>query len=218
MLVVGSKSRYRTAARGVFHCERCGGDREYLHRTGRRWLYALAVPLLPQGGAASEHLRCVECGTCYRVDLLAVPTTQEMRSALVAATTAAVLAMLQAGGWASPAARRSGVELIQKAGSEDYSEASLAVAVPAMRAELAEHPAGQELDAAPRLGPAVEMFALQLEEHAKEWFLARIVQVGLADGGLTEDERQVARVIARHLGMSQDRAQDVIWLTEVASA
>ncbi|MHB1876624.1 MAG: hypothetical protein ACYCPF_17430 [Streptosporangiaceae bacterium] len=217
MLVVGSKARYRTAARGVFHCERCGGDREYLHRAGRRWLYALAVPLLPQGGAASEHLRCVDCGTCYRVDLLAVPTTREMRAALLAATTAAVLAMLQAGGWASPAARRSGVELIRNSGSEDYSEASLAVAVPALRAELAEHPAGQD-DAAPRLGPAVEVFALQLEEHAKEWFLARIVQVGLADGGLSEDERQAARMIARHLGMSESRAQDVIWLTEVASA
>lgn len=218
MLVVGSKTRYRTIGRGVFHCERCGGDRGYQHRSGTRWLVVLGVPVRRSNGAASEHLRCVECGTCYRVELLAVPTVEQMRAALLEATTAAVLAMLQAGGWESPAARRRGIEMIKDAGSAEYSEASLLVAVPAMRAELAEHPAGQERESAPRLRSALEMFGLQLEARAKEWFLAAVVQVGLADGALSADERQVARTIARYLGMSQARAQDVIWLTEVASA
>ena len=217
LAMTGSRVCYRTIGRGVFHCERCGGDRPYQHRSGRRWLHLLGVPVAALGGTG-EHLRCAVCHTCYRIELLAVPTVDQMELALLAGTRAAVLAMLGAGGAGSQAARRRGTELIRTAGADCYDEARLAAA-------LGERPAGERpaggADVADEPGvglrPALEAFAVQLEGHAREWFLAKVVEVGLADGPLSAAERDVAGDVARYLGMSQSRGRDVISLAEQAA-
>jgi len=201
LAMTGSRVCYRTLGRGVFHCERCGGDRPYQHRSGRRWLHLLGVPVAALGGTG-EHLRCAVCRTCYRVELLAVPTVDQMELALLAGTKAAVLAMLSAGGAGSQASRR-GVELISAAGADGYDDGRLA-------AELAGGPAIG-------LRPALEAFAVQLEGHATEWFLAKVVEVGLADGPLSSAERDVTGTVARYLGMSPGRGRDVVSLAERAA-
>jgi len=209
----GSGIYYRTIATGIFHCERCGGDRPYRHRSGRRWARVLGIPVMPLD-RTGEHLRCMICRTAYRVELLAVPTVEHMQTALVDATTSAVLAMLNAGGSASQAARRSAVRLIMSAGSPDFTEADLAGGL--RRARSAQ----QALIACgpvPGLRFSVETLAIQFETHASEWFLGNIVRVGLADGPLTAAEREVVGTIARHLGLTQAQAQDVILLTEDAA-
>ncbi len=212
LAMTGSRVCYRTIGRGVFHCERCGGDRPYQHRSGRRWLHLLGVPVAALGGTG-EHLRCAVCHTCYRVELLAVPTVDQMEIALLAGTRAAVLAMLGAGGTGSLAARRRGIELIRTAGADGYDELRLAAA-------LGEEPAGDAAapdEPAVGLRPALEAFSVQLEGHARDWFLAKVVEVGLADGPLSAAERDVASTVARYLGMSQSRGKDVISLAEQAA-
>ncbi|HVB44328.1 MAG TPA: hypothetical protein VNF47_16710 [Streptosporangiaceae bacterium] len=213
LALAGSRAYYRTVGHGVAHCERCGGDRPYRQRSGRRWFQLLGIPVVP-GDSAGEHLRCTVCRTCYRVDLLAVPTVEQMRVALRAATTAAALAMLWAGGKASPAARQRAVELIMTAGSPEYCESQLAVALAAARPVAA---ASLTCGPVPGLKPAIETFAIQLEAQAAEWFLARVLQVGLADGALSAVERDVAGTIARYLGMTRARARDVISVAEAAA-
>jgi len=69
----------------------------------------------------------------------------------------------------------------------------------------------------PGLRSAVETFAIQLEMRAREWFLAGIVRVGLADGSLSGAERDVVGTVARYLGMSQAQADDVILHAEEAA-
>lgn len=204
-VLTGSRVCYRTIGRGTFHCERCGGDRPYQHRSGRRWLHVLGIPLARRGGTG-EHLRCAICRTCYRVELLAVPTVDQMTMALLAGTTAAVLAMLAAGGSASSPARRRGIELIRNAGAEGYDDRRLAEALGEVGRPFAK-----------ALRPALEAFAVQLECPAREWFLAKVVEVGLADGALSAAERDVACTVARYLGMSPARGRDVISLAERAA-
>lgn len=214
MLVsLGPRVYYRTVANGVFHCERCGGDRPYRHRSGRRWAQLLGIPLLPLD-RTGDHLRCAICRTCYRVELLAVPTAEQMQVALLSATTAATLAMLNAGGSASLVSRRRAIELIISAGSPKYGELDLQVAL-----EHCIKPAEAELSRGPvpRLRDAVETLAIQLETYSKEWFLAKVVQVGLADGSLSAAERDVVGTVARYLGLSQARADNVIQLAEEAA-
>jgi hypothetical protein len=60
--------------------------------------------------------------------------------------------------------------------------------------------------------------ARQLVDPAPEWFLADLVRVGLADGPLSDDERDAARLIAAHLGMTSAQAHGVICLTEDAAS
>ncbi len=128
LALVGSRVWYRTIGSGVFHCERCGGDRPYRHRSGRRWAHLLGVPVASLGDTG-EHLRCTCCRTCYRVELLAVPTIDQMLVALLAGTKAAVLAMLTAGGAASPAARRRGIQMIRDAGAPEFDDTRLTAAL-----------------------------------------------------------------------------------------
>ena len=221
LALVGSRVCYRTIGSGVFHCERCGGDRPYRHRSGRRWAHLLGIPLALLGGTG-EHLRCDVCHTCYRVELLAVPTIEQMLIALLVATKAAVLEMLRAGGAGSPAARRRAIQMIRDSGAPDYHDGRLLAALAGSRAP--EGPAGPPGRASTGddgllvgLRPAVEAFAIQLEAHAREWFLAKIVEVGLADGPLSTAERAVAGTVARYLGMTPAHGRDVILLTEEAA-
>src|SRR5215470_5713988 len=246
LALVGSRVCYRTIAGGIFHCELCGGDRPYQHRSGRRWAHLFGIPLARLGGTG-EHLRCAVCRTCYRVELLAVPTMEQMLVALLAGTKAAVLAMLRAGGAGNPAARRRAVQMIRAAGAPDYHDGRLLAALAG--AELAGGPGlagGPELAGGPDfpsgvegpgfqripgpgsamagsdgpevgLRPAVEAFAIQLEVPAREWFLAKIVEVGVADGPLSTAEWEVAGTVARYLGMTAAHGRDVITLAEEAA-
>ena len=213
LALVGSRVWYRTIGNGVFHCERCGGDRPYRHRSGRRWAHLLGVPMAAIGDTG-EHLRCTCCRTCYRVDLLAVPTMEQMLVALLAGTKAAVLAMLTAGGAGSPAARNRGIQMIRDAGAPDYDDGRLAAAL--ADPEAASPPPEPD---GPVVGlrPAIEAFSIQLEIPAREWFLAKVVELGLADGSLSAAEREVAGTVARYLGMSAARGRDVISLAEEAA-
>ncbi|HEX9031447.1 MAG TPA: hypothetical protein VF834_06340 [Streptosporangiaceae bacterium] len=213
LLVGGSRVCYRTIGRGVFHCERCGGDRPYRHKSGRRWAHLLGIPIFSLGGTG-EHLCCTVCGTCYRVELLAVPTTAQMQVAMLAGTTAAVHAMLRAGGPSRAAARQRGIEAIRGAGSPDYDDARLEVAL-ASPAERPDPIPGQ--GACVGLRPALEAFAIQLETHSKQWFLAKVVQIGLASGSLSVAEREVICTIARYLGLTRAQACAIISLSEEAA-
>jgi hypothetical protein len=112
-------------------------------------------------------------------------------------------------------ARQRGIALIIAAGAPDYHDgrmlAALAGAAPGQAAP------GCDDETTPGLRPAVEAVAIQLETRAREWFLAQVVEVGLADGPLSDAERAVARTTARYLGMTAAHGRDVISLNEEAA-
>jgi hypothetical protein len=198
LIFFGLRVFYRTAGQGTFHCQRCGGDREYRHKLGRRWFTLFFIPVIPIN-KAGQHVQCAVCGTRYRMDVLCLPTSAQMQEALPAATRAAAIAMLRAGGGNSSPARRRAIDAVRGAGLADYDEATL-------DADLSE----SAMDLA---GP-LSRLTLQLAIPATEWFLAEVVRIGLADGPLSDEERQAAREIAARLGMTPAQAHGVISMTE----
>lgn len=214
MVVVGTRVTHRVVAQGTFHCERCGGDRPYRHRASRRWLAVLGAPVIPAGDAG-EHLQCAICETCYRVELLAVPTVRQMLTALRDGTLAAALAMLLAAEPPGAAARRRAIEFINAAGLAGYGEKELASDLAGLRALGSPDDPGHR---GAYLRRVLGTLAIQLDPYAREWFLAGMVRIGLADGTLSAAERQVIRQIADCFGMTAAQAQDVIWLTGEAAA
>jgi hypothetical protein len=200
VIIWGFRVFYRTIDRGVFHCRKCGGDRQYLHCAGRRFFTLFFIPIIPLN-KVGEHVQCAMCKTRYVMEALSLPTAAQMQAALPAGMRAAATAMLRAGDPGSPAARHCAVAAIQGAGAEGYSDASL----DSDGAQPAEVIRG-----------AINQVAQQLTPDAKEWFLAETVRVGMADGPLTDHERQIARVIAADLGMTQAQAVGVIALAEQA--
>ncbi|HMD95576.1 MAG TPA: hypothetical protein VKG80_23325 [Trebonia sp.] len=122
-----------------------------------------------------------------------------MQEALPAGMRALVTAMLRAGDPASPHARRRAIEAARGAGAESYDDQALDTDL----ARPAE--AGRAKIAA---------LAGQLQVHAREWYLAELIRIALADGPLTSAERAAAEHLAAGLGLTQAQTTGVITLTE----
>jgi tellurite resistance protein len=198
LIIWGLRVFYRTVGQGVFHCRKCGGDRQYRHRAGRRFFTLFFIPLIPLN-KTGEHVQCLTCKTRYVMDVLSLPTAAQMQAALPAGIRAAAAAMLVAGDPSSPAARQRAVAVIQGAGAQGYTDADLT---------------SDSAQPAEATRSALTEVARQLTPDAKEWFLAETVRVGMADGPLAEPERQTAQAIAVDLGMTQAQAIGVITMAE----
>jgi zinc-ribbon family len=198
LVIWGLRVIYRTIARGVFFCRKCGGDRDYRRRTGRRFITVFFIPLIPLN-KTGEHVQCSRCKTRYVTEVLRVPTVARMQRALPAGMRVLVTAMLRAGDPANAAARRRAIEAVIGAGAENYNDDSL----DADLAQPAE--AGR---------PAIAALGNQLQVHAREWYLAEIIRIAMADGPLTGAERAAADSLAAGLGLTQAQTIGVITLTE----
>ncbi len=198
LIIFGLRVFYRTIAQGTFHCRRCGGDREYRHRSGRRWFTLFFLPVIPLN-AVGDHVQCTTCRTRYVVEVLNQPTTAQMQAALPAGMRAAVSAMLRSGDPASLASRQRAIEAVIGAGTPNYDEAML-------NADLM-----QPFEA---IRPALNQVGAQLTIQAREWYLTEVLRIAMADGSLTESERHAALAIGIDLGMTQAQVVGVVAMTE----
>lgn len=207
MVFIGLGFHFRITGRGTLHCQRCGGDRAYRACAGRRWLHLIFLPVIPLD-RITEHVQCISCETRYRMEILTLPTTADMRTVLPAATRAAAAAMLHAGDPDSGLARASAIEAVRGAGAAGYGEPELAADVAAW----------DDVAASADLAVQMGSLARQLIMPAHEWFLAGIIRIGLSDGQLSLEERGAARQVAAYLGMTPAQAHGVILMTEESAA
>ncbi len=201
LIIFGLRVFYRTIAQGTFHCRRCGGDRQYRHRAGRRWFTLFFLPVIPLN-TVGEHVQCTTCRTRYVTDVLSQATTAQMQAALPAGMRAAVSAMLRSGDPASAVSRQRAIEAVIGSGVPNYDEAML-------NADLM-----QPFEA---IRPALNQVGGQLTVQAREWYLAEVIRIALADGPLSETERQAALAIGLDLGMTQAQVVGVVAMTEQAA-
>ena len=198
LIIFGLRVFYRTIAQGTFHCRRCGGDREYRHRAGRRWFTLFFLPVIPLN-SVGQHVQCTTCRTRYVTDVLSQPTTAQMQMALPAGMRAAVSAMLRSGDPSSPVSRQRAIEAVIASGVPNYDEAML-------NADLM-----QSFEA---IRPALNQVGGQLTVQAREWYLAEVIRIGMVDGPLTDTERQAALAIGVDLGMTQAQVVGVVAMIE----
>ena len=198
LIIFGLRVFYRTIAQGTFYCRRCGGDRQYRHRSGRRWFTLFFLPVIPLN-KVGDHVQCRTCRTRYVTDVLSQPTTAQMQAALPVGMRAAVSAMLRSGDPAGPVSRQRAIEAVIEAGTPDYDEAML-------NADLM-----QPFDS---IRPALNRVGAQLTVQAREWYLAEVIRIAMADGTLTEVERHAALAIGVDLGMTQAQVVGVVAMTE----
>jgi hypothetical protein len=198
LIIWGLRVVYRTLGRGIFFCRRCGGDREYRHRAGRRYVTVFFIPLIPLAPTGA-HVQCLTCKTRYVTEVLKLPTTVEMQVALVAGMRAMVAVMLRAGDPGNALARRRALDAVTGAGDRGYDSAAL-------EADLAEP--------AENGRPAIAALGSQLQVEAREWCLAEVIRIAIADGPLSGAQRAAAEHLAAALGMTQAQAIGVIALTE----
>jgi zinc-ribbon family len=198
LILFGWRVFYHSIGQGTFHCRHCGGDRKYRLRAGRKWFTLLFIPVLPLVRVA-DHVQCQQCRTRYVTDVLRQPTTAQMLAALPAGMRAAASAMLRSGDAGSQAARQRAIGMIIGAGADGYDEAAL----------------DQDLEQPPEyLRAALRQVGTQLTIQAREWYLADVIRIGMADGALTDSERAAAQAIGLDLGMTQAQVVGVVAMTE----
>ncbi|MFI0354709.1 zinc-ribbon domain-containing protein [Actinomadura sp. 9N407] len=200
-LIFGLSVFYRTVSEGTFYCPRCGGDRAYRRRAGRRWFTLFFLPVIPLG-SVGEVAECRTCRSRYTTAALRSPTAQQMAAALPAGMRAAAALVLRAGNPSDATARAKAVDAVRGYGDAAYDDRGV-------EADLALQ--------GPFLEEEVSSAGAQLAMEAKEWFLAQAARVALADGPLSDPERQTLHRVAHLLGMSHAHALGVIVTTEGAA-
>jgi tellurite resistance protein len=201
LLIFGLSVFFRTVGQGDFHCPHCGGDRHYRQRVARRWFTLFFVPVIPLNRVGEV----VECGTCrtrFNLDVLRMPTARQMEAALPMAMRAAAAAVLAAGDPHESAARARAVEAVRGYGLAEFDDQTLT-------ADLTRSPDGSE--------EVIAQAGAQLTTEAREWFLAQVVRIALADGAIGAGERQALHTVADRLGMTPAHAVGVITTTEGAA-
>jgi hypothetical protein len=201
LIIFGLRVFYRATAQGTFHCRRCGGDRQYRRRSGRRWFTLFFIPVIPLN-AVGEHVQCTTCNARYVAEVLNQPTTAQMQAALPAGMRAAVSAMLRSGDPYNPDSRQRAIEAVIGAGTPGYDDAML-------HADLM-----QPFD---EIRPALNQVGAQLTVQAREWYLTEVIRIAMADGSLTESERHAALAIGADLGMTQAQVVGVVAMNEQAA-
>jgi hypothetical protein len=202
IIIFGLRVVWSTIATGVFHCRKCGGDRNYRLRSGRRFFTLFFIPVIPMN-KVGEHVQCETCKTRYVTEVLKAPTVAAMQTAVTDGVRGMVVAMLHSGDLNNAAARRKGITVVAGAGVTGYDEGVLV----------------QDLSRpVPDWRPSIAALGGQLQPVAKEWHLAEMIRLGLLDGPLTESQRNAVISIASDLGMTPAQAYGVISLTEQAGA
>jgi hypothetical protein len=194
ILIWGFRVVFRTLATGTFFCPRCGGDRQYRTREARRFFTFFFIPLIP----LTRLGQVVECDTCHKQfeeQVLSLPTSAQLTHALQYGMGTLIAAVLRAGDATDGRARELAIDAVLGTGAAGFDDAALT------RLLSGQHP---ELTAA--LGP----LAGQLEPAGREAFLTKSVRVALADGTVTEAQRDVLTVAGSALQMTPAHVTGVI--------
>lgn len=194
MLIWGFKTIFKTLSEGVFHCPRCGGDRQYHLKLARRWFTLFFIPIFPfkQQGT---HVECATCGGTYEDTVLQGATSAQISELLGQGMRALAVTMLRVAGTPSTAARTVATEAVVEAGVSWYSVAQL-------DADLAG--AGFELP------PVLVPLGDQLQPQGREWLLTRAALIAAAEGGIGSAERALLDQVGGLLQMTPAHVTGVV--------
>jgi hypothetical protein len=223
LYVWGVRTTWRTEADGEFYCESCGGDRNYLRRTGVRRLTVFNIPLARRGTVETV----AECGSCHRrygLDALELPTSGRFSAMLRDAVHTVALAVLSAGGAGSRAAREAALEAVREAGFSDCTEDQLIGLLAALAADEGRLPGSYDAEAdavdgcgtwlSIELHEALEPLTKHLVPQGREHILLQGARIALADGPYQPAEREALAAVGRSLRLPE---QDTARLLEAAA-
>ncbi|MFJ6566332.1 TerB family tellurite resistance protein [Streptomyces sp. NPDC091292] len=197
---------WHTVSDGEFFCSACGGDRNYLRRTGRRRFTLLGVPLLSRGDVGPV-LECAACQSHFGTEVLDHPTTARFSAMLRDAVHTVALAVLVAGGTSSRPVREVAVATVRAAGLDDCTEDQLVGLIKALVADTGRFvtetgPCGATL--AIELHEALEPLAPHLAPAGREAILLQGARIALADGPYSPAERDALTTVGAALQLCAD--------------
>ncbi len=200
LLIFGFRIVFRTTGTITFFCPRCGGDRQGLQRSARRWFTLFWIPVIPLK-QVGEVVECSTCHTRFEPAVAEQPTTADLSTILGNAVRVLTAMIVQTGDATNPALRAAAVA-DTSAVAPQYDDATLASDVVAVDPAMAEQ----------YVGP----LAQGIQMAGKERFMGDLVRVALAGGTVTPDQRRVLDLAGRGLGLTPVHVTGIV--TSVVAA
>ncbi|MFC7218772.1 TerB family tellurite resistance protein [Streptomyces polyrhachis] len=224
---VGVRTVWSTLRTGEFHCPGCGGDRDYRLRAGSRRLTVLGVPL-PARGGAGPVVECAACERHFAPECLDTPTTARLSALLREAVHTVALAVLHAGGAASPAVRETALSAVRGAGYESCSEEQLLTLLAALDLDTGRLPARPGTPHPPAASPtaplATELHATLtplaplLTPPGRGRILLQAAAIALADGPYTPAEHETLSLLGPALLIPPQEAAHLLTAARTLSS
>ncbi|MFJ6697676.1 TerB family tellurite resistance protein [Streptomyces sp. NPDC091272] len=205
----GVRTTWTTVGDGEFFCPGCGGDRNYAHRTGRRRLTVLGVPLAARG-TVGPVVQCASCDGRFGADALDHPTTVRFSAMLRDAVHTVALAVLAAGGTSSRSVTSTAAATVRSAGFEECTEEGLTLLVEALAADPGRRFSDGAADCPYSATLAIELhealgpLAPHLAPAGRESILLQGARIALADGPYSAAEREVLLLAGTALQLCAD--------------
>ena len=200
LLIFGIRIRFRTVATVAFFCPRCGGDREGLGRTARRWFTLFWIPVIPLD-QVGEVVECTTCRTRFEPAVAEAPTSAALSEILGNAVRVLTAMVVRTGDPTDPVLRAAAVAHVRSVDA-CYDDATLAADAVAVDPALAE--------------PYVVPLAEGIQVSGKERLLGDLVRIALAGGTVTPDQRRVIDLAGRGLDLTPAHVTGIV--TSVVAA
>lgn len=194
LIIFGFRIRFSSTGELTFFCPVCGGDRHGQRRKARRWFTIFWIPVLPLNNVG-DVVECDTCHTRFEPEVGDQPTTADLTQILANATRV-LTAMVVRAGDADDATMRAAAVATVASSDAGYDGATLAgdlAAVDTAQIEAYLHPLTDGL-----------------QVTGKERFLAGLVQVAMAGGTLTADQRQIIDRSGRVIGLTPAHVSGIV--------
>lgn len=198
MLIFGFRVRFSKTGSVTFFCPSCGGDREGLRKTARRWFTLFFLPVIPLN-TVGEVIECSTCRTQFRPEVADRPTSASLGDLLHTVIRVLTVMVVGAGDSQHPSTRAAAVANVAPH-VPDYDDATLT---------------NDLLSVDPT---QLEAYATPLDEGltigGKESVVAGLARVSRAAGEPTAAQRSLIERTGRALGLT---AAHVVGIESIAT-
>ena len=82
LIICGIRVFFHIIGQGVFYCQRCGAERRYRRRSGRKFFTLFFVPVIPLN-KVGQHVQCTTCRTRFHPGVLTLSPAAEQGASAV---------------------------------------------------------------------------------------------------------------------------------------
>lgn len=200
MIIWGRSGRTSTLDTGTFECPVCRQSRSYARRQVRRWFTLYFVPCFPLDVIA-DYIECATCGETFGHGVFDDEATSEdavLASDYRRAFVHVIVSMMLADGVVAPEEIESGIDLYDEAFGFRVSDERVRRKIDELRDA---HDEGLE---------HLRGLARHLSTNGRAAIVRAGYRVAAADSRITDDEQRYLQELARALGLTRERFQDLV--------
>ncbi|MEL6833406.1 MAG: TerB family tellurite resistance protein [Bacteroidota bacterium] len=205
MIIFGTRSVKFTKEKGQFHCPQCNCQREYRHRTARRFFTLYFIPIIPLD-KLGEYVECRSCKGTFIPRVLEYQqnnSSDQFLSEYEKAIKHSVVLMMLADGEIDQREKEVVLQVVNKFSHNDITMLELDQYIQQVQNKPAD------------ISTYLKQVAPRLNAHGKEIVVKCALSVAAADGHIDPTEIALLKEIAEALGMTGSHLRGI--LTEMTA-